>query len=78
MTEVFTVEEINLMCIYDTSSRLALIDALIDAMGDYENDELFEIAVSAADKLSVMSDADFAELNLLPEYEEKEADEYGE
>jgi hypothetical protein len=78
MAEQFTVEEINLMCVYDTSNRPRLIDALIDAMTDYEDDELFELAVRAADKLSVMSDADFAELNLLPEYDETEADDYGE
>jgi hypothetical protein len=68
MNEQFTVPEINLMCIYDTSNRFKLIQDLIDAMTDYEDDELFELAVRVTDKLSQMSDADFAELNLLPEY----------
>jgi hypothetical protein len=66
------------MCIYGTGKRLALIDALIDAMADYEDDELFELAAGAADKLSAMSDADFAELNLLPEYGETEGEPDGE
>jgi hypothetical protein len=78
MAELFTVEETNLMCIYGTGSRLALIDALMDAMGEFEDDELFELAVRTADKLSMMSDADFAELNPIPEYEETEADDGGE
>jgi hypothetical protein len=52
MTGQFTVEEINLMCIYDTSNRLALIDALVDAMTDYEDDELFELAVRVAERIS--------------------------
>jgi hypothetical protein len=68
MNERFTVEEINLMCIYGISSRFKLIQDLIDAMTDYEDDELLELAVRVTDRLSQMSDADFAELNLLPEY----------
>jgi hypothetical protein len=68
MNERFTVEEINLMCIYGISSRFKLIQDLIDAMTGYEDDELLELAVRVTDKLSQMSDVDFAELNLLPEY----------
>jgi hypothetical protein len=77
MNEPFTVEEVNLMCIYDAKSRLGLMDAIIDAMDDYEDDELLELAVGVADKLSKMSDADFAELNLCPEYGDDDDYEMG-
>jgi hypothetical protein len=74
MNEQFTVEEVNLMCVYDTNSRWGLIDALTDAMTSYGDEELFELAVRVADKLSTMSDADFAELNLCPEYSDDETE----
>jgi hypothetical protein len=74
MNEQFTVEEVNLMYIYDRGNRFKLIQDLIDAMTDYEDDELFELAVRVTDKLSQMSDADFAELNLLPEYSDDDGE----
>jgi hypothetical protein len=74
MNEQFTVEEINLMCIYDTNSRWGLIDALTDAMADYGDEELFELAVRVAEKLSTMRDEDFNELNLCPEYSDDETE----
>jgi hypothetical protein len=68
----WSVEEINLMCIYDTSSRFCLMDALIEAMDDYEDDELLELAVGIADKLSKMNDSDFSNLHLFPEYSDND------
>jgi hypothetical protein len=74
MNELFTVEEINLMCIFDTSTCGRLISELTTAMvdfntGDPQSDaELNEIAANALAKLSGMSDADFAALELCPEY----------
>jgi hypothetical protein len=62
------------MCIYDTGNRLGLIDSLTDAMTNYGDEELFELAVRVADKLSVMSDEDFNELNLCPEYGDDETE----
>ncbi len=64
----FTVEEENLLCIFDTSSRAALMDGLITAMPDFEEAELIEIAGNALLKLENMSDADFASLMFSPEY----------
>jgi hypothetical protein len=75
MNEIFTVEEVNLMCIFDASSRPALVSELTERITDFEDDELFDIAHSALEKLSIMSDADFAALELCPEYEEFENEE---
>jgi hypothetical protein len=65
---VFTVEEENLLCIFDTSSRMALMDGIINATPDFEDAELLEIAGNALLKLENMSDAEFASLTFSPEY----------
>ena len=70
MDGLFTVEEVNLMCIFDTSNRDALITTLTAAVPDFEESELTEIAESVLKKLSNMSDADFAALELYPVYED--------
>jgi hypothetical protein len=70
MDELFTVEEINLMCIFDTSSREKLIAELTAALADFEDAEMREIAEGALRKLSEMSDTDYSPLDLYPEYEE--------
>jgi hypothetical protein len=75
MTDLFTVEEVNLMCIFDTSGRTALMAELIERITEFDDDELFEIAHSALEKLSAMSDAEFAALELYPEYGDYETEE---
>jgi len=70
MLELFTFEEINLMCIFDTSSRTSLIDELVIALPDFDEPELVEIALSALAKLSAISDDDFAALDFYPEYDD--------
>jgi hypothetical protein len=68
MFEQFTVEEINLMCIFDTSGRSRLISELTEAMQGFDNPELAEIAANALKKLNNMSDLEFAAIELYPEY----------
>lgn len=67
----FTNDEMNLMCIYNAGSRTGLMDALT-AMKQYlESDEkdLMAMTESALDKLSRMSDEDFATLELVPDFD---------
>ena len=68
----FIFEEINLMCIYNTGSRTGLIEALNEMRGHLEPDEteLWELTDSALGKLQAMSDAEFAELELFPDFDE--------
>jgi len=68
MYELFTVEEVNLMCIFDTSNRTTLTNGLIEALPDFDEPELIDITVSTLAKLSEMSDAEFSALKLYPEY----------
>ena len=68
----FTFEEMNLLCIYNTGSRTGLIEALTEMRGHLEPDEteLRELTDSALGKLQAMSDAEFAELELYPDFDE--------
>jgi hypothetical protein len=75
MTEQFTIEEINLMCIFNTSSRSELISELIEAIDDFEDDEIFEIAQNALNKTSKLSNADFAALEFYPIFDDDDETE---
>ena len=70
----FTFEEMNLLCIYNTNtgSRTELIEALTEMRGELspEEAELRKLTDSALVKLQAMSDAEFAELELYPDFDE--------
>ena len=74
--ECFTIEEINLMCIYDTGTRSGLIAALTDMLGYLETDEaeLRLLSESVISRLNTMTDAEYAQLalTLIPDYDETE------
>lgn len=66
----FTFEETNLLCIYNTGSRTGLIEALTDMRQELAPDEhqLRSLTDSALDKLRNMSDDQFAQLELYPDF----------
>ena len=66
----FTFEETNLLCIYNTGSRIGLIEALTEMRSELlpEETELRELTDSALSKLQAVSDAEFAELELYPDF----------
>lgn len=70
----FTFEEMNLLCIYNTNtgSRTELIEALTEMRGELlpEETELRELTDSTLGKLQAMSDAEFAQLELYPDFDE--------
>lgn len=68
----FTFEEMNLMCIYNTGSRTGLIDALTEMRGELspEEAELRELTDSALMKLRAMTDDEFVQLELYPDFDE--------
>lgn len=72
MEQLFTIEEINLLCIYSTVTRLALLADLNAALPDIYEPEMREIFNTAIAKLEGMTDAEYAEVapGLIP------ADEY--
>lgn len=68
----FTFEEMNLMCIYNTGSRMGLIESLNEMRGELsaEETELMELTDSTLRKLQTMTDDEFAELELYPDFDE--------
>jgi len=70
MLEQFTIEEINLICIFDTSSRVTLIEELRAVLQDSDEAEMRELAQNIIARLEKLTDAEFAALDLYPEYED--------
>ena len=66
----FTFEETNLLCIYNTGSRTGVIETLTEMRGELspEEAELRELTDSALGKLQAMSDTEFSELALYPDF----------
>ena len=77
--ERFTIEEINLLCIYSTETRAGLIADLCQALPDVTDPELREIIENAAAKLEGMTDAEYIELQpgIIPDEEYGGEDEGG-
>ena len=70
----FTIEEINLMCIYDTGTRQGLMDALKAMLGDLlpEEAELRQLTENVLARLNGMRDDEYAQMqeSLIPAYDE--------
>ncbi|RXI40159.1 hypothetical protein DP129_05480 [Clostridium tetani] len=60
----FTVEETNLICIYNTGSREGLISELSEMKNHLEQDEteLLGLTHSVIDKLNAMKDDEFEDI----------------
>ena len=70
----FSIEELNLMCIYDTGTRSGLIAGLEKISTELapEDAELSQLIQSALRKLAAMIDQEYGELILVPDYEEED------
>ena len=70
----FSIEELNLMCIYDTGTRAGLITGLEKIALELapEEAELSDMIQSALMKLTAMSDQEHGELILVPDYKEED------
>ena len=68
----FTIEEQQLMSIYNPGTRLGLIHALVEMRTylDKDEQELKDLTDSAIAKLNAMTDVEFAELDLIPDFGE--------
>ena len=63
----FTVEEINLMCCFNTSSRKRLIDDMKSVTLNNTDGEIAELIYKTVQKLETMSDAEFDALYIAPD-----------
>ena len=70
----FTFEEQQLMSIYNPGTRLGLIRTLVDMRTylDKDEQELKDLTDSAIAKLNRLTDAEFATLDLIPDFDEEE------
>ena len=70
----FSFDEINLMCIYNTGTRAGLMQELTAMRGHLEPDEteLRELTDRVLHKLGGITDKQFAELELLPDFDTDE------
>ena len=70
----FTIEEINLMCIYDTGPRQGLMDVLKAMYSDLlpEEAELRQLTENVLARLNGMTDDEYAQMqeSLIPAYDE--------
>jgi len=64
MYDKFSVEEINLMCIFDTSDRTTLLTDLWESIDDIYDPDMRDIFESAIEKLEKISDVDFMGIGL--------------
>lgn len=63
----FTVEETNLMCCFDTSSRKRLIAEMKELPIGELDDEMAELLFHTVRKLESISDEEFLELYIAPD-----------
>ncbi len=59
---VFTVEEINLMCIYSTDTRENLLSDLRKSQAHINDSNMLDIVKSTIEKLERISDTEFADV----------------
>ena len=71
MIQPMTHYEQQLMAVYNTGTRLGLIQALNDMRTYLEDDEqeLMEATDSAIAKLNAMTDKEYESLDLVPDFE---------
>ena len=62
--EKFTVEEINLMCVFDRRNRTELIEEIDSVLLHLDDKDMEELAKQVIDKLQNMADEEFAEVVL--------------
>lgn len=68
--KTFTSEERNLMCLYNSGTRLELIENLTDMRGYLQADEteLLSLTDCVLEKLRQMNDQEFSALDLYPDF----------
>ena len=71
---IFTNDEMNLMCIYDTGTRIGLIDAMSEMKKELaeEENELRDMTDSAINKLKDMTDEEYEEMEFYPDFDDEE------
>jgi hypothetical protein len=64
MNNPFTVEETNLMCVFETSNRMKLMEEIRRVMLHIKDSDMEELGEQVLGKLQNMTDEEFAEISL--------------
>lgn len=64
MNNLFTVEETNLMCVFETSNRMKLMEEIRRVMPHIKDSDMEELAGHVLKKLDGMTDKEFVEISL--------------
>ena len=67
----FSIEEMNLMCIYDTHNKDSLIRDIQNGLSEVADDELREIMEQTLSKLRNLTDEEFSEINFYGDYDDE-------
>lgn len=65
MKHKFTVEEINLISIFESKSREKVMQDINNAMKHLDDEDMIELSLRVVEKLKGMSDEEFAELDFI-------------
>ena len=61
----FTVEEVNLICMYSKDNRQKAIDGLYHALADVRDLDMVAMICRVLDKLQLMSNTEFEEIEFV-------------
>ena len=62
--DTFTVEEINLMCVFEGQDRSGMIADIKNVISHIQDSDMVELSKQVLEKLEAMSDEDYAEVAL--------------
>ena len=74
MTVNFTVEETNLLCIFETSERAVMIHKLRESLNDWPEPEMKQLAQTVITRLEALTDEEYAAVDLTAEYDFEDED----
>lgn len=60
----FTVEEINLMCVFEGQDRMGMVADIKNVIPHIQDSDMVELAEQVLEKLEAMSDEEFAQVTL--------------
>ena len=60
----FTVEEINLMCVFEGQDRMGIVADIENVIPHIQDSDMVELAEQVLEKLEAMSDEEFAQVAL--------------
>ena len=71
---IFSNDEMNLICIYDTGTRIGLIDAMSEMKKELaeEETELRDMTDSAINKLKAMTEEEYEKMEFYPDFDDEE------